>query len=225
VNRISAVQSILDVLKREILTTMKPGDMLPNERALAERFDVGRNTVREAMIFLEAYGLVEKTQRGARVGDAEQAFAYFFATFDSGFDRSLSTYRDLVEFRRHLELGILGKVFDNATDADIADLSRIVDRMAKTLTASEAAAVDYEFHARLVTIGGNSILKRLYRVMRETLTYYMEIGKPKYAVETESQHRQIVDALRARSRADFEAASRRHFDYSEAVLHSEIPTG
>lgn len=222
VNRVSAVQSILDVLKREILSSMKPGDLLPNERALAERFQVGRNTIREAMIFLEAYGLVEKTQRGARVGDAEQAFAYFFATFDSGFDRSITTYRDLVEFRRHLELGIVGKVFDNITDIDLAALDRIVDRMGRALTASEAALADYDFHARMVGISGNTILIRLYRVMRETLIYYMEIGKTKYALETENRHRQIVEALRSRSREAFEAAARRHYDYSEEVLNAEF---
>lgn len=222
VNRVSAVKSILEDLKREILSSMKPGDMLPNERALAERFQVGRNTIREAMIFLEAYGLVEKTQRGSRVADSDQAFAYFFATFDSGFDRSIATYRDLVEFRRHLELGILGKIFDNVTDADVEALDRIVGRMGRVLTAGEAAAADYEFHAHLVGMSGNSVLIRLYRVMRETLSYYMEIGKSKYAAETEDRHRQIVDALRARSRDAFEKAARRHFDYSEEVLNAEF---
>lgn len=222
VNRISAVQSILDELKREILSSMKPGDLLPNERALAERFQVGRNTIREAVIFLEAYGLVEKTNRGARVADTEQAFAYFFAAFDSGFDRSIATYRDLVEFRRHLELGILGEVFAKITDADVKELDRIVDRMGRSLTASEAATADYDFHAKLVEVSGNSILKRLYRVMKQTLTYYMEIGKSKYAIETENRHRQIVEALRCRSREAFESASRRHFDYSEEVLNSEF---
>jgi GntR family transcriptional regulator, transcriptional repressor for pyruvate dehydrogenase complex len=221
-SRVSAVKSILDVLKREILATMRPGDLLPNERSLAERFGVGRNTIREAMIFLEAYGLVEKTQRGPRVTDAERSFAHVFSTFDSGFDRSLATYRDLIEFRRHLELGILDRVFANITDDGIAELDAIVDRMAHTLTSSEAAALDYDFHAKMIEISGNSVLQRLYKVMGSTLTYYMEIGKPKHAEETVVRHRQIVDALRRRSRQDLEAMALRHFDYSEQVLNTEF---
>ncbi len=221
-SRVSAVKSILDVLRREILSSMKPGDLLPNERSLAERFGVGRNTIREAMIFLEAYGLVEKTQRGPRVTDVDRSFAYFFTTFDNGFDRSIATYRDLIDFRRHLELGVLDKVFANVTDQDVAALDEIVERMGRALTASEAAATDYDFHAKMIEISGNSVLQRLYKVMASTLTYYMEIGKPKYATETVVRHRQIVDALRRRSRDELEAAARHHFDYSEHVLNTEF---
>lgn len=221
-NRVSAVKSILDALRREILASMKPGDLLPNERALAERFGVGRNTIREAIIFLEAYGLVEKTQRGPRVADGDNALTYFFTAFDNGTDRSLGTYRDLVEFRRHIEFGILDRVLANVTDRDIADLERIVDAMARALTGSEAAAADYDFHAKMVDISGNSVLRRLYKVMGTTLTYYMEIGKPKHAAETVARHRQIIEALRTRSRQALEETSRRHFEYSEHVLETEF---
>ena len=41
----------------------KEGDRLPPERELAKRFGVGRNIVREAMISLEAMGLIEKKER------------------------------------------------------------------------------------------------------------------------------------------------------------------
>lgn len=222
VSRVSAVKSILDVLKREILSAMKPGDLLPNERSLAERFGVGRNTIREAMIFLEAYGLIEKTQRGPRVTDVDRAFAYFFTTFDSGFDRSIATYRDLIDFRRHLELGMLDRVLANVTEADIVELERIVQRMGRSLTAGEAAVADYDFHAKLVDISGNSVLQRFYKIMAPTLTYYMEIGKPKFAVETVAKHELIVAALRAKSRQDLERVSLAHYDYSEHVLNTEF---
>jgi DNA-binding FadR family transcriptional regulator len=216
------VSSILEALKHEIRTSLVPGDYLPNERLLAERYGVGRNTVREAMIFLEAYGMVEKTQRGARVTEPDFAFAYAFAAFDNGVDRSIATYRDLVEFRRTLEIGILDRIFDRVSDEDLARLDEIVDRMERSLTAREAAETDFAFHSVLIDVSGNSILRRLYSIMTATMTYYLEIGKTKYGAETVARHREIIAALRDRSRADLEAAVQRHFEYSEAVLNREF---
>jgi GntR family transcriptional repressor for pyruvate dehydrogenase complex len=41
----------------------KNGNRLPPERELAKRFDVGRNILREAMVSLEAMGIIEKRER------------------------------------------------------------------------------------------------------------------------------------------------------------------
>jgi DNA-binding FadR family transcriptional regulator len=213
---------VLETLKQEILSAYGPGDLLPNERALAERFGVGRNTVREAVIFLEAYGLIEKTQRGARVRDREVAFDFVFATFDSSFDRSLAMLRDLVEFRRHLETGILDRVVANATGADLDDLEAILVRMERALTAREAATADFAFHAKMVDISQNAVVRRLYQTMAETMTYYLEIGKTKYGAETVARHRAIVTALRTRDVVALRRAVAGHFTYSEAVLNSEL---
>lgn len=222
VAKMSTVQSILDVLRREILSTMKPGDLLPNERALAARFQVGRNTVREALIFLEAYGLVEKTQRGARVTEADRDFDHVLGALDGGLDRSLATHRDLVEFRRFIEMGAFERILERIDDKSIDALERILDRMERALTPSEAAQADYDFHALLIEIAGNSVLRRLYRVMAATLVYYMEIGKERNGPETIRRHRRIVEALRRRAPAELEAAARAHYAFSEKVLDQEF---
>jgi GntR family transcriptional repressor for pyruvate dehydrogenase complex len=48
---------------RQLISTgqLKPGDKLPAERILAERFGVGRGYVREAILKLEFYGLLKTT--------------------------------------------------------------------------------------------------------------------------------------------------------------------
>ena len=43
---------------------LKPGDKLPPERDLAEYFDVGRSSLREALIKLSAVGLIETKKEG-----------------------------------------------------------------------------------------------------------------------------------------------------------------
>src|SRR3546814_4312288 len=60
-------QAIIGALQADIASgRYAPGDRLPPERALVERFEVSRLTVREAVIGMEILGLVE-ARRGAGV--------------------------------------------------------------------------------------------------------------------------------------------------------------
>ena len=54
------VKDIRDMIRQE---RIKPGDRIPSERELAERLQVGRSTLREALRSLELLGLIE-TRRG-----------------------------------------------------------------------------------------------------------------------------------------------------------------
>jgi len=220
--RVSAVQSVLEALKTEIQTQYQPGDYLPNERLFAERFGVGRNTVREALIVLEAYGYVEKTQRGPRVCTPDIAVA--FNVFAQYFDRSLNTCKDLLEFRRFIELGILPSVVINISDADIDKLEDLVRRMERALTARQAAEADYAFHHLMVEASGNAVIRKLYRVLAQSIVFYMEIGKhvPRHDIASADNHLLIVDALRRRSYPDLLAACTDHYRYSEGVLEETM---
>ena len=91
-----------------------------------------------------------------------------------------------------------------------------------TLAPSEAAQADYDFHALMADVSGNSVLRRLYRVMAGTLVYCMEIGKRRHGPETIQRHRRIVAALRARARVDLEEAAREHYAFTETILDEEL---
>lgn len=220
--RVSAVQSVLEELKTEIQTLHQPGDYLPNERLYAERFGVGRNTVREALIVLEAYGYVEKTQRGPRVCTPDISVA--FNVFAQYFDRSLNTCKDLLEFRRFIELGILPAVVENIADADIDRLEGYVVLMERALTARQAAEADYAFHNLMVEASGNGVIRKLYRVLAQSIVFYMEIGKhvPRHDVASADNHRGIVAALRRRSYPELLATCTDHYRYSEGVLEETM---
>ena len=53
-------QEIVDQIQQQILSgALKPGDQIPAERDLAERFGVSRTAVREAIKSLTEKGLIE----------------------------------------------------------------------------------------------------------------------------------------------------------------------
>lgn len=64
---------IAKVLKKEILAFLKPGDYIPSEKELAERFDVNRHTIRHAIDHLIIDGLLERKHgKGTFVLDHHQ---------------------------------------------------------------------------------------------------------------------------------------------------------
>jgi len=71
-------QEIVDQIQQQILSgALKPGDQIPAERDLAERFGVSRTAVREAIKSLKKAGLIETqpyrsiflTDKGAEMAD------------------------------------------------------------------------------------------------------------------------------------------------------------
>ena len=67
---------VANTLRQEILSgNPLPGQKLPSESALSERFDVGRTTIREALRVLSAQGLI-RTQRGAMGGSTVMALSH-----------------------------------------------------------------------------------------------------------------------------------------------------
>jgi GntR family transcriptional regulator len=72
------LRSILE----DLIDALKPGDPLPSERELAERYDVARMTVRAEITRLASEGLVERIQgRGTFVAEARVAQAAALSSF------------------------------------------------------------------------------------------------------------------------------------------------
>jgi GntR family transcriptional regulator len=72
----------LRAILEDLIGTLKPGDPLPSERELAERYDVARMTVRAEITRLAAEGLVERVQgRGTFVAEARVAQAAALSSF------------------------------------------------------------------------------------------------------------------------------------------------
>lgn len=220
----STVEEVRDHLRREIAEGLTPGDLLPNERDLAERFQVSRNTIRETMIHLEALSLIEKTKRGARVRRPD--FGLMFQELTRYFDTSARTFTDVLNFRRINETGAAPLMVVHVTDALLEQITEANRRMSAALTAAEAAEADYAFHLGLVEAAGNEVLLRMYSVMATPLRYYLEVGKSqKLDTETaETQHNAIIAALSRRDPAELGDALSRHFQHSGEVLASWLAT-
>jgi GntR family transcriptional regulator, transcriptional repressor for pyruvate dehydrogenase complex len=194
---------------------LKPGDRLPAERELGERFGVSRVTVREALRGLEANGMV-MIKVGARGG----AFvtAPTSAQVGEGIIDLLSlsdvTDAEVTEARQVFELGIIPLVCERATEEDIVDLLEICDRGdAAVKTGSYPMELSAQFHTRVARASHNAAIVMLAESFHgPTLRSLRHVKEdhPEMGLRGNREHRQFVTALKKRDVEKATAVMRTH---------------
>ena len=164
---------------------LKPGERL-NEAALADKLAVSRGPVREATRALAGKGLlIVIPGRGVFVremGNKEIAETYDVRALLTGFICSIAAKR--------------------RTEADIIGLDNLVEKM--ELADSDGRISDYyqiniKFHEAIGRIANHSCANRYYNDIHTDLIRGMHNLRRSLAVpqQTNIEHRQIVDAIRA----------------------------
>src|SRR5438309_2312002 len=107
---------------------LKPGDPLPSEGDLAQQLDISRNSVREAVKSLEVLGIVE-SRPGSGLYVRDFSFDSIINNLPYGLLFDLKSVRDVLEVRAHLEYGMVDRVVQEATPAQLDLLRGILERM------------------------------------------------------------------------------------------------
>ncbi|CAM3789610.1 pyruvate dehydrogenase complex transcriptional repressor PdhR [Rheinheimera salexigens] len=142
-----------------------PGQRLPAERELAEKFAVSRPSLREAIQKLEAKGLVNRRQGGGTYVSENLTQGLTDPLFEL-IARHPESQFDLLEFRHALEGICAYYAALRGTTADFAQIKRYYDAIcdAQQLTDldSEAKAVG-NFHLAVAEASHNVVLLHLVR--------------------------------------------------------------
>lgn len=154
---------------------LQPGDRLPGEAALIERFGMAKGTIREAMRLLQAQGLVvTKTGPGGGsfVGRVSKDRAH--ALLANYFYFKHLSIRDIYQVRISLEPELAASLAGRLSDDQLAELEAI---MAGYATPAHDADEEREqhvaslrFHARLAEFGENALLGFFVDFMAQILT-------------------------------------------------------
>ncbi|WP_226783238.1 FadR/GntR family transcriptional regulator [Oceaniglobus trochenteri] len=193
--------------------SLKIGDVLPTEAELSEMFGAGRNTVREAVRTLKAYGILESRQKvGAVIIDQSHSAAV--KLFSYALDISTESFRDIQGYRRLTEMHLFDGLMKHMTEQDFEAMEQANSEMVAAADVVEASSWDYRFHQSLVDAARNNTLSELYRMMRPVICRLMEVGKVQRSARegAASEHEDILSALRERSAIDFAYHMNRHLD-------------
>lgn len=191
---------------------LKVGDALPTEAELASRCGASRNTVREALRTLRAYGVVETRQRaGAVITDRRQDAV--MNVFSFAMDLSAGTFRDIQSFRQIIETSIGGQLIARIDSATIDAAEAANNAMALASDAASAAPLDFAFHRVIIEAVGNETLAEIYRMFKPLMIKAIEMGKARDLPAAIEEHRLILQALRDKDALAyaFHAASHARF--------------
>jgi GntR family transcriptional regulator, transcriptional repressor for pyruvate dehydrogenase complex len=210
---------VADLLKKAIVSgQLQPGDRLPPERVLGDRFGVSRTVIREAIRSLTAKGLIEvRSGSGsvvARVGAGSVA-----ETMQLYLHGAAIAYDAIDEVRSMLEVHMAGVAAHRATDENLREMKVVLAAMAATHDPERCAAHDAEFHRCVARATQNplylvmldSIGEPIMTARRGTLEVQ---GRPGAAVRA---HERILERIAAHDAEGARAAMRAHLADSRQV--------
>ncbi len=107
---------------------LEPGTMMPPESELATQLGVSRNSLREGIKALESVGVLE-SRRGIGIFVKAFSFEPLLDNLAYGLGGALRQIEEVIEIRRTLEVGLIGKTLEMIGDEDILELRATVNRM------------------------------------------------------------------------------------------------
>lgn len=206
---------------------LKPGDKLPTEPELCRTFQVGRNSVREAIKILCAYGIVYiKRAEGTFINDR-----YSQKMLDPmlyGILLQGNFAEDIVLLRKVLDIGILHTVMDTVTEDQLNMLSDHLERLKTLVFAPEPDMeaifdADVDFHMEITRFTGNEMLYSIYsyvdRITRPSRDHALQIILDKNEKNTFIElHEKIITLIRERQFDEIETTLTNHYQFWSQVI-------
>lgn len=221
----SVVERVVDQITNAIINgELKPGDKIPTEPELSETFGVGRNSIREAIKILEAYGVLEiKRAEGTYI---RQDYNYkMLYPILYGIILQKDSHGQIVDLKKVIDIGILQVVMRAMSEEDIKKLEDIVGEMEQEIKKSKPSStsifdIDVRFHSEITAVLDNVLLESIgYYV--DKITRSSRIMAIDRALEQGAEeefirlHREMIDMLKEKKEEAVFKVVEEHYKYWE----------
>lgn len=199
IKRISISDQVFKQLKNQLINgNWKPGDKLPSENELSEKFNVSRVTIRQALQKLTALGLLEtRFGEGSFVKEAE--IGNFMNVLVPRAYLGKKSTLEVLEFRQVVETESAGLAAERATPQDVQILENHLAQMYQLKNNSkEFAKADLNFHIAISEITRNSLIISTNSILNDILSVSMQDIVEHLGYEIGLfYHKKLIDAIRA----------------------------
>ena len=235
----TATASVAESLAQVILGEMAPGQSLPSEGDLAERFGVSRLTVREAIKMLAGRGLLDvgRGRRAIVIEPSGVAFSDFLFTLIQNDPKGLF---DLIELRMSIEVQSAMLAARRVSRAGLAALENAMQGMREATAqfnaggegASEALLrfhqYDVAFHEAVALSSGNRMISYMFEAMAAPLRRSFNLSRRGHEERGGSlddllaAHIAVLDAIRSGDPKAAGAAMRTHLEETERDIQKVL---
>lgn len=193
--------SLLDMLKSGKL---KQGDKLDSVERLAEKFNVGRSAIREALSGLRAMGIVDMRQgEGTYISRFDPSKLSFPA--ETGLLMNQEDINELNEVRKILEIGAARLACINHHPEDLKPMEKALLEMKQANGEGNIGEkADLEFHLAIANSTHNKMLINLMQSVSETMVFSMRETRRLLwrsegrMVSLLKEHQMIFEAIQSR---------------------------
>ena len=194
---------------------LKPGDKLPAERILAERFAVSRGYIREAIMKLEFFGLLKTSpQSGTYV--AGLSIKILDSLLSDVINLNKDDFGALIEARYYMELNAVKLAAQRRSYADLAELeAALKEHERKASSGLDSFEEDMLFHIKIAAASKNKVIESMMLIVVPELIRTIVENKvcgTDRSVRSISEHKNILDAIALGDPAAAEAAMHIHLD-------------
>ncbi|GAA0641390.1 GntR family transcriptional regulator [Halomonas beimenensis] len=206
--------------------SLKPGQRLPPERELAERFGVSRPSLREAIQKLAARGLLTSRQGGGTFITENLHSGYSDPLLEM-LSRHGEFHLDLLEFRDAMEGLSAYYAALRATPTDKSVLIQRFEELEACFAArnpAEEAKADAAFHLAIAEAAHNVMLlhtiRGIFHLLEKSIVENLEhlFGKPDARERLMAQHRALLDAILQGKAEEARTRAHDHLVYVEEGL-------
>ncbi len=208
---------------------LKPGDKLPSEQELVERYGVSRTVVREAISSLRASGFVA-TQQGVGAFVLQRSGWPALPSEETKPDL-LKEIVNVLELRIAVEAEAAALAAQRRSAEHVALMSEALASMAKMIEAAEdAIAPDLHFHQAIAKATGNPHFAHLFSYLGALLiprarvpTFRFYAADPvEYLLRVNREHDDIFRAIHRQDSDAARSAMRLHLSNSRERLRAVL---
>ena len=160
-----------------------PGSKLPNENELSKALEVSRTTLREAISFLVAQGVLE-IRRGKGTFVAEELPAAGMDLSSLTGLRARERARDLFEMRLIFEPATVALACQRASMEELQQIQKKAERMEQIAAAGgDWPLADQEFHWAIIRASHNEYMRRLYPIINNAVNDLMQLAQNRQSMQ------------------------------------------
>ena len=203
--------------------SLKPGDRLPSERELAERLQVSRSSLREAVRTLELQGLVV-SRPGAGTFVSTDSVDTLVSMIASSLAGSRDFLNDIFEVRHVLEPQIAALAAERATREDIQHMVEALEDQERQIAEGETGVEgDTAFHFAIAQATQNWALVRVVSTISDILSQSRDqsLQTPGRPPRSLASHRHILDMIQSEDIEGARGAMQYHISEVEPT-HSPV---